>query len=98
MKNADESEMDTVLPVDDSSRQRKEPWILHIMTVNTLNFCEFDICNDDRAPLVKPVEIENIIVGHSPILVAVPNTLDSEGVRYTCLSTCPPFETDKSKD
>ncbi|KAF2143902.1 uncharacterized protein K452DRAFT_247403 [Aplosporella prunicola CBS 121167] len=38
---ADESSFSTVLPVDDASAPRKQPWLLHSLTVNTLNFCAF---------------------------------------------------------
>ena len=76
--------MDRVLPVDNSGRERRQPWILHMMTVNTLNFCSFAVCNDEwaRPSSVKTTQIEEYVIMYPPILVAVPNTLDSDGVRY----------------
>ena len=57
--------MSTALPLDASAPARKQPWILHILEVNTMNFCSFAHC-----PGVDAEEL----------LIAVPNTLASESV------------------
>ncbi len=48
MRFEDESTFSTVLPVDDAENERKQPWILHSLTVNALNFCSFAMCKDIR--------------------------------------------------
>ena len=37
----DESDFSTILPVDDTTTERKQPWLLHSLAVNALNFCSF---------------------------------------------------------
>lgn len=83
---ADEDAVDRALPVDvtadDSS---KMPWILHILPVNTLNFCSFAMCDDG----MPQANFNSMMVGeryaHMPILIAVPNTVDSGGVGFLML-------------
>ena len=87
---ADEAAMDKTLPIDTVPSSRKQPWLLHALTVNTLNFCAFAMCRDGmpQAPCsVKAVQSRD---NPCPILIAVPNTMDSGGVRssivmyFTC--------------
>ena len=68
LSEADEASMSIVLPVDVPPEPRKEPWLLHVLHVNTMNFCSFAHC-----PLQSPDE---------ELLIAVPNTLSSETVRW----------------
>lgn len=75
MTSEDESTMSTVLPVDNPSDARKQPWLLHMLQVNTLNFCSFAHC------AVLPSQDQR-----DEILIAVPNTLTSEKVELTYLS------------
>ena len=78
---ADEPAMDKTLPIDTAPSSRKQPWLLHALPVNTLNFCAFAMCRDGmpQAPCsVKAVQSRD---NPCPILVAVPNTTDSGGVR-----------------
>jgi hypothetical protein len=35
---AHEAAMDKILPVDDPAMHRKQPWLLHMLSVNALNF------------------------------------------------------------
>ncbi|KAK6224182.1 Astra associated protein 1 Asa1 [Pestalotiopsis sp. IQ-011] len=63
-----ESRMSTTLPLDPVPEERPQPWILHILEVNTMNFCSFGRCS------ASPGE------GTDDILIAVPNTLASESV------------------
>ncbi|KAI3320153.1 WD40 repeat-like protein [Xylariaceae sp. AK1471] len=69
--SADEATLSTALPLDESAPERPQPWILHILEINTMNFCSFASCasrqDTDR----------NIC---DELLVAVPNTLATEAV------------------
>ena len=76
----DESGMSVVLPVDTSPEPRKQPWLLHILMVNTMNFCSFAQCTPEPPP-------EGTVIDDS-LLVAVPNTKSSETV--TSLPPAPP--------
>ncbi|GAB1318630.1 Astra associated protein 1 Asa1 [Madurella fahalii] len=67
----DESRLSTSLPLDPSPEPRPQPWILHMLEVNTMNFCSFTYC---------PVSPELPASASSEILVAVPNTLASEAI------------------
>ncbi|ODA79680.1 hypothetical protein RJ55_05274 [Drechmeria coniospora] len=75
LATADEAGLSKALPVEDLPVPRQQPWVLHQLEVNTMNFCSFSACarrthHDDTCDL-----------GDSPdILVAVPNTLLSEAV------------------
>ncbi|CAG8977166.1 hypothetical protein HYALB_00003387 [Hymenoscyphus albidus] len=72
LSEEDERSMRVVLPVDTPPDPRPQPWLLHLLQVNTMNFCSFaktsipssDSSSDDDEQL----------------LVAVPNTLTSETV------------------
>ncbi|KAI0022505.1 WD40-repeat-containing domain protein [Xylariomycetidae sp. FL0641] len=66
--DADEDGLSTALPLDDSAPERPQPWVLHILEVNTMNFCSFAMCSARPGSLSED------------ILVAVPNTLASESV------------------
>jgi WD40 repeat protein len=74
LSDEDEASMSTVLPVDTPPEPRKQPWLLHILEVNTMNFCSF-------AQTALPSHDE----GSEELLIAVPNTMSSETVR---LSPC----------
>lgn len=67
----DEATLSRVLPLDPSPSPRPQPWVLHILPVNTMNFCSFALCS---------AAAENT---GSEFLIAVPNTLASESVRLT---------------
>ncbi|KAI2640883.1 WD40 repeat-like protein [Hypomontagnella submonticulosa] len=64
----DEMTMSTALPLDESALERPQPWILHILNVNTMNFCSFASCT--TGPNTPNDEL----------LIAVPNTLKTEAV------------------
>lgn len=64
--------MSTVLPVDKSPEPRRQPWLLHILEVNTMNFCSF-------AQIPLPSHDD----GSEELLIAVPNTMSSETVRLS---------------
>jgi len=63
----DEAGLSIALPLDKSVPPRPEPWVLHILNVNTMNFCAFA-----AGPGREEVE--------GGLLVAVPNTLASESI------------------
>jgi hypothetical protein len=72
----DEERMSTALPLDDvSEAPRPVPWMVHLLEVNTMNFCSFAACaGGDNPDKTRFDEAEEI-------LMAVPNTLASEAVR-----------------
>lgn len=76
----DEEAVGKTLPVDKPSVTTPQPWLLHMLTVNTLNFCSFAMCLDG---MPHPYTAHTAIKARkhpSPILIAVPNTMDSGGV------------------
>jgi len=70
---ADEEHLSTALPVEEVATPRPQPWMLHLLEVNTLNFCAFAICSS--AP--------GSVATASEVLIAVPNTLHSDAVWRT---------------
>lgn len=78
---ADEPAMDKTLPIDTGPSSRKQPWLLHALTVNTLNFCAFAMCRDGMPQAPSSVKALQTKDTPCPILIAVPNTTDSGGVR-----------------
>lgn len=77
----EEPTMDRTLPVDVALTERKQPWLLHALPVNTLNFCAFAMCRDGMPQVLSSVKALQDKDVPCPILVAVPNTVDSGGVR-----------------
>lgn len=81
LRPEDESFLDKTLPVDMTESTQPEsktqPWLLHSLPVNALNFCAFSMAfvNSDGLPGRAPqsAKPENT-------LFAVPNALDSGGV------------------
>ncbi|KAI1748436.1 WD repeat-containing protein [Xylaria castorea] len=67
----DEAKLSTDLPLDDTAPERPQPWILHILEINTMNFCSFAQCS--------PTQDVDLAVSDE-LLVAVPNTLATEAV------------------
>lgn len=77
----DEDAVDRTLPVDaGADASSKMPWILHMLTVNTLNFCSFAMCYDGMPQAHSNSMTIMEKYSHKPILIAVPNTVDSGGV------------------
>lgn len=77
----DEPTMSVVLPVDTPPEPRKQPWLLHILMVNTMNFCPFAQCT--------PVATAENPTADDQLLIAVPNTKSSETVRFSPCSSEP---------
>ncbi|KAL8382174.1 hypothetical protein RB595_006113 [Gaeumannomyces hyphopodioides] len=68
---ADEASLSRALPLDPSPEPRPQPWILHMLEVNTMNFCTFSLCE---------IEQSTSTPSHPEALVAVPNTLALEAI------------------
>ncbi|OHF02230.1 WD repeat domain-containing protein [Colletotrichum orchidophilum] len=66
----DESHLSKKLPLDETPEPRPQPWLLHLIDVNTMNFCSFASC----APLPGDA------TESSSLLLAVPSTRASESV------------------
>lgn len=75
----DEVSMSTVLPLDPSSEPRMKPWMLHMLEVNTMNFCSFAV-SSALAPDAATPGPELTEAAPSGLIIAVPNTLASEAV------------------
>ncbi|KHN99344.1 WD40/YVTN repeat-like-containing domain protein [Metarhizium album ARSEF 1941] len=70
----DESGLSTALPLDGDDVERRHPWVVHLLQVNTMNFCSFAACPSQ-------VSTYSRFLRKCPeILIAVPNTLASESV------------------
>ena len=76
--------MDKTLPIEDPNRNRAQPWILHMLPVNAMNFCSFALCKDEIGDLAtaQTLKVEGDDSEHHSVLIAVPNTLDSDGVSH----------------
>ncbi|TPX09055.1 uncharacterized protein E0L32_001683 [Thyridium curvatum] len=70
LRLADEAALSTTVPLDPSAEDRPRPWMLHMLEVNTMNFCSFGHC----------AVFESGVASSSELLIAVPNTLASEAV------------------
>ena len=44
LQEKDESALSTIMPIEDTGTERKQPWLLHSLAVNALNFCSFAMC------------------------------------------------------
>ncbi|KAH8809038.1 WD repeat domain-containing protein [Xylogone sp. PMI_703] len=75
----DEPSLSIILPVDHAAEPRTQPWLLHILEVNTMNFCSFAKCES------KPTGSEEV---GQELLIAVPNTMGSETVDIFYLPSC----------
>lgn len=69
----DEERMSTVLPVEGVAAPRPEPWVLHLLHVNTMNFCPFGSCE------ARELQVEGMDET-TELLIAVPNSLQSESI------------------
>lgn len=65
--------MSVTLPIDGASKDNRQPWLVHSMDVNALNFCAFAICPDPNQDSLQEGD-------HQPLLLASPNGLDNGGI------------------
>ncbi|KAM0246365.1 hypothetical protein ACHAQJ_010259 [Trichoderma viride] len=75
IREEDEERLSVSLPLEDTPTPRPQPWVVHLLEVNTMNFCSFAACLSDP----EQVSIE----AGSPtaeVILAVPNTLASEAI------------------
>lgn len=77
---ADEAAMDGALPVVETTTPRRQPWLFHVLDVNALNFCAFAMCRDEDVASDPMGDAKARGDGARPVLVAVPNPVDSGGV------------------
>ena len=80
LSSADEAKLEKTLPVDNTGVSLKQPWLLHALTVNTLNFCPFAMCRDGMPQLLSTQKALKDANLPDPVLIAVPNTVDSGAV------------------
>jgi ASTRA-associated protein 1 len=87
--------VDLKLPVDGAdANPSRQPWLLHSMDVNALNFCAFATCNfrgeNDSSGSGSNLDSANktqdqdrvVRIDAQPILIAAPNGLDSGGIDF----------------
>lgn len=72
----DEAVMSTTLPLGPAAAPRTKPWMLHMLEVNTMNFCSFACSSASPPSYVSDVSGS----AQAVLLIAVPNTLASEAV------------------
>ncbi|OAT04560.1 WD repeat protein, variant [Blastomyces gilchristii SLH14081] len=90
---ADEDGLTKELPVDESkgAQSRSEPWMLHSLSVNALNFCAFALCRIFSAKMVtsdtqgfntRDTQLPEGESSKQPhvFFLAVPNALNSGGI------------------
>ncbi|KAH6610120.1 astra-associated 1 [Trichoderma cornu-damae] len=75
VREEDEGRLSVSLPLEDAPTPRPQPWALHLLEVNTMNFCSFAACLSD--PEQGSVEAGSPT---SEVVLAVPNTLASEAI------------------
>ncbi|KXT03350.1 hypothetical protein AC578_3959 [Pseudocercospora eumusae] len=61
LRETDEPSFSNILPIEDSSSERKEPWLLHTLQVNALNFCSFTMCH--AIPASGDLPSDGIFIG-----------------------------------
>ncbi|WAO90618.1 Hypothetical protein NCS54_00805200 [Fusarium falciforme] len=85
---ADEEHLSKALPVEDVAEPRAQPWMLHLLEVNTLNFCAFAATSSAPGPFDAASEI----------FIAVPNTLASDAIDIYTLPSQMRVHTLKARD
>ena len=80
--------MDKILPVD-ATDLAKQPWMLHLLPVNTFNFCSFAMCLDGMPPpqgAGKAIQDTNTT---KSTLLAIPGAADSGSVSSDLVASSP---------
>lgn len=81
----DETAMSTILPLDPAPEPRIKPWLVHLLEVNTMNFCSF--ASSPATPPENASGTDSPASQEAKLLLAVPNTLASEAVDIYSLPT-----------
>lgn len=72
----DYSRLSTRLPSEGTDQEEYlQPWLLHSLAVNALNFCPFAICEQRQQNVVT-----SALAAHAAQLIASPNGLDQGGI------------------
>ena len=74
--------MDSKVPMDALASTQRLPWLLHAIPVNALNFCPFAMCYDGMPEYASSCGLLKDTDAPEPILLSVPNAIDSGGVRF----------------
>ena len=77
LRESEEAEFSKLLPIEETTSHRKQPWLLHSLDVNALNFCSFAMCQMPAPPPTEPTTSPS--PQHPPqssILIAVPGVQD----------------------
>lgn len=84
IRTEDENFLDKVLPVDaagsGTESEPAQPWLLHSLPVNALNFCAFSMTFVETATIPSETGLTDQNNTSIPVLFAVPNALDSGGI------------------
>lgn len=94
LNRSDEDTLSKKLPADGlaSSSAGNEPWLLHSLSINALNFCGFALCPVQREWISKPhsqentcprsssINFETDVANQSHVLLVVPNALNTGGI------------------
>ncbi|EHK24361.1 uncharacterized protein TRIVIDRAFT_145760 [Trichoderma virens Gv29-8] len=91
IREEDEGRLSVCLPLEDTPTPRPQPWVLHLLEVNTMNFCSFAACLSDAA--------QGSLEEAAPtaeVTIAVPNTLASEAIDIYTLPSQDRIHTIKS--
>ncbi|KAK1251194.1 hypothetical protein MKX07_005749 [Trichoderma sp. CBMAI-0711] len=75
VREEDEDRLSVALPLEETPTPRPQPWVLHLLEVNTMNFCSFAACLGDAAQGSL-----DSAASTAQVLIAVPNTLASEAI------------------
>ncbi|EXJ94275.1 hypothetical protein A1O1_02668 [Capronia coronata CBS 617.96] len=68
------------LPADGAHPDQAQPWLLHSLSVNALNFCAFSICDENEDESRELASADRTPPAPAPQLIASPNGLDSGGI------------------
>lgn len=88
VREADEASFSRILPIDDATSERKQPWLLNSLDVNALNFCSFAMCHVPSPSQSDPAPPST----QASILTAVPGVQDGL-INITSLPTSARFAT-----
>jgi hypothetical protein len=78
LRVSDETTFSTVLPAEDTATSRPQPWLLHTVPVNTLNFCAFSMCYERSTSTEMQNISDSTKATQDSILIATPATDDKK--------------------